>query len=526
MPQQFLNNWASTLAAAVASTDTAITVDGADASLLGTPSAENFYLLTIEVGDAREIVKVTARSGSTLTVERGQEGTVAQAWAAGAAVELRLTAGALSALQQAGGGGGAPETFLEAQGVIGTSGKVARVLNVSDNVDYSDLSTVSAGLTMIAAAGGVLWVGMTGSGLYEVAEDFSAVTYKGEVGADGATASYYQVREYQGELFIAARDVGFSRSTDGGATWTWVGISGSVEISDVAFDGTTYLAVDEFNKLWSSTDLTTWTEVSIAYSNYIADQIIWDGSQFLFAENPPNTGDHYLWRSPDGQTWSSSILPPHTVPAAPQHYAANGILFIAYNRDFSQSEPIYSTDGGDTWTKCTINTPGSAASQVSCFGQAAVDSEGAWYLMATDGSILRSTDGAATFNPWLSAVCESAEHFALLNDVIYTGREGPDTSFASLLAFDLEGSPLRQHGHQVVVLGDVAGVGGYVYAEFDGGDFGVHWSVWARNVWTHQRNGAAVLGDAGDIAPSASGGTPQTVEAFIGVDGTTERRVV
>ena len=40
----------------------------------------------------RARLKVTARSGDTLTIVRAQEGTTAQAWSAGAKVELRLTA--------------------------------------------------------------------------------------------------------------------------------------------------------------------------------------------------------------------------------------------------------------------------------------------------------------------------------------------------------------------------------------------------------------------------------------------------
>jgi hypothetical protein len=45
-----------------------------------------------------ELVKCTARSGDTLTIVRAQESTSAAGFTAGAAVELRLTAGVLTEL--------------------------------------------------------------------------------------------------------------------------------------------------------------------------------------------------------------------------------------------------------------------------------------------------------------------------------------------------------------------------------------------------------------------------------------------
>lgn len=57
-----------------------------------------------------EIVKVTGRSGSSLTVERGQEDIPAKAWAAGTVLQMRLTAASIAtpstALMQGAAGSG------------------------------------------------------------------------------------------------------------------------------------------------------------------------------------------------------------------------------------------------------------------------------------------------------------------------------------------------------------------------------------------------------------------------------------
>ena len=85
----------------IQSTATSMTV--LDASAMPTPTGGDYFLLTL-VGlvDGKEtsweIVKVTARSGNTLTIVRAQEGTTARFWGGGAKVELRVTAGAFSEL--------------------------------------------------------------------------------------------------------------------------------------------------------------------------------------------------------------------------------------------------------------------------------------------------------------------------------------------------------------------------------------------------------------------------------------------
>lgn len=106
MTQLFANNVATTLNGAISNVATSLTV--ANGSGMPAPTGDNFFLLTLIGLDgngnetAWEIVKVTARTGNNLTVERAQEGTAAQAWADATRCELRLTAGSLEGLGAAG----------------------------------------------------------------------------------------------------------------------------------------------------------------------------------------------------------------------------------------------------------------------------------------------------------------------------------------------------------------------------------------------------------------------------------------
>ncbi len=102
--QKFENNWQSTLLAGISAAATSAQVLAGDAAKLSLSGAD-YYVMTLEAAGAREIVHVTAVSGQTLTLLRGQEGTAAQAWSTGTSIEMRVTAAALTRHEQAAGGG-------------------------------------------------------------------------------------------------------------------------------------------------------------------------------------------------------------------------------------------------------------------------------------------------------------------------------------------------------------------------------------------------------------------------------------
>ena len=95
--QKFANNAVGTLASAISDVETSITVSGDEGGRFPSLSPGDYFMATIVDEDGnREIVKVTARVGNTLTVQRGQEGTQARAFTAGSKVSHRLTAGTLN----------------------------------------------------------------------------------------------------------------------------------------------------------------------------------------------------------------------------------------------------------------------------------------------------------------------------------------------------------------------------------------------------------------------------------------------
>ena len=100
MTQLFINNWSTTLSADVGVSDTGITVPAADAALLGTITAGDYYVATISDGESLEIVHITANNGAgSLTIEREKEGTSALVFTTGDEIECRLTKNTLADLQ-------------------------------------------------------------------------------------------------------------------------------------------------------------------------------------------------------------------------------------------------------------------------------------------------------------------------------------------------------------------------------------------------------------------------------------------
>jgi hypothetical protein len=87
MVEQFVNDAGSVLASSIDNTVTSLSIVSASTF----PASGNFRIIIDS-----EIMLVTAISGTTLTVSRGQEGTIAVAHNAGASVDVVLTKGAMA----------------------------------------------------------------------------------------------------------------------------------------------------------------------------------------------------------------------------------------------------------------------------------------------------------------------------------------------------------------------------------------------------------------------------------------------
>ena len=91
------NNAVSKLASSLTSGATTLSVTSGEGSKFPSPSVGEWFPITlIKTSGALEIVRCTSRSGDVFTVTRAQEGTSAQAFAAGDRAELRLTAAAFT----------------------------------------------------------------------------------------------------------------------------------------------------------------------------------------------------------------------------------------------------------------------------------------------------------------------------------------------------------------------------------------------------------------------------------------------
>src|SRR3569833_2299431 len=93
------NNAASTLAGGISDSDTFLSVQVGDGGKFPGLSAGDWFPATIvNASGGYEIVRVTARTGDVLTIERAQEGTTARSFSAGDSVGLRLTAAAIQTM--------------------------------------------------------------------------------------------------------------------------------------------------------------------------------------------------------------------------------------------------------------------------------------------------------------------------------------------------------------------------------------------------------------------------------------------
>lgn len=95
--QLYANNAKSTLVLGIGASDTVMQVQSSQGSRFPaiTLPGVQYFLVTLESSGIIEVVKVTARVGDTLTVERAKEGTQSSPFPIGAQVQMRVTKGTL-----------------------------------------------------------------------------------------------------------------------------------------------------------------------------------------------------------------------------------------------------------------------------------------------------------------------------------------------------------------------------------------------------------------------------------------------
>jgi hypothetical protein len=89
---QLKNNASGTLATAINASDTGIVLTTGNGASFPALGASDYFYATLEsTGGTLEVIKVTVRSGDSMTVVRAQEGSTANSFAAGSRIELRVT---------------------------------------------------------------------------------------------------------------------------------------------------------------------------------------------------------------------------------------------------------------------------------------------------------------------------------------------------------------------------------------------------------------------------------------------------
>jgi len=136
------NNTFSTIPTGVSSTDTTLVVTTGDGAKFPSLAAgDYFYLTLVSIDGVIEIVKVTARTGDTMSIVRAQEGTIAAGFAAGSRVELRVTAQTM---------------FDVAAQVVGRVVFKGETVTLNIPSDYADVQAAFDGIASWIIAGTVI----------------------------------------------------------------------------------------------------------------------------------------------------------------------------------------------------------------------------------------------------------------------------------------------------------------------------------------------------------------------------------
>jgi len=192
----FANNASSTLAGPISNVATALNVASGQGALFPNPSAGQQFAVTMNdaaTGLLTEIMYCTARSGDTLTVTRGQEGTTAQNWAAGDLIANLITAGQMQAMQQS--------ALLFPARIVTASGPFT--INLTDGYGEIGLNRTTALGTSSAALPGSAPVGWTVR-IADLAKNFNAypvtITPPGGMTIAGAANATLNVNGQVGEF--------------------------------------------------------------------------------------------------------------------------------------------------------------------------------------------------------------------------------------------------------------------------------------------------------------------------------------
>jgi hypothetical protein len=408
--QRFLNNWSATLPAPVVAAGGSISIDPGQAAKLVCLGSGDHYLLTlVNTADTSwEIIKATANSSGTLTVERNQESSGAKDWPLNTHVTMRYTAGAAEGLgQHQAASDPHPQYATPSDAAAAASDAVAAHVAAADPPpDYvtgTDLAVATA------AVGDVL------------------LTLRNS-GSSYALAGSVQLNTAYPELFDLVGLVGGTPSVDG-VSWypDPYGVAGVAPTRIAANGAGVWLAGTGTGQAIRSTDAgQTWAEVALGIGTNGVFSFASDGLGVWVAATG-NAGS--LARSTDdGATWSLVTNTLATVANCIDTDKAgvwvtagfsgklarssnNGASFSLVTSGFGATQINgIATDLAGVWV--TVGNAGKMARSsnngtswallTSPFGSTnvravATDKAGNWVAVGESGKIARSTDNGATW---------------------------------------------------------------------------------------------------------------------------------
>ncbi|CAB4132273.1 Intramolecular chaperone auto-processing domain containing protein [uncultured Caudovirales phage] len=210
------NNAKSTLAAAIGALDTTLTVTSGTETLFPSPTGGDYFYVTLEdsTKTVREIVKCTARSTTTLTIVRAQDGTSANIFALGSTVEMRVNKAALT------------DTISAATSAASAAATLASAAATSASSASTSASSASTSAGTATTQAGIATTQATNASNSAT----SAASSASAAAASAASGMYSAVQDKSANYTVVAGDAGDLirvTTTSGAITITLPLISGT-----------------------------------------------------------------------------------------------------------------------------------------------------------------------------------------------------------------------------------------------------------------------------------------------------------